>query len=287
MKSTWIDRILSRALKSQGFQSDWLQVRGGKVHYYQAGVPNRLPSILLLHGIAAQATHYGAVAIRLAKKGYHVVLPDMPSHGMSDDLDRTLTFDTLYSVFSQFADRLLPQPYVLVGNSMGGGIALRYALEYPERLKALVGLSPASMFTNQEEWEIFRKNLTITNREEAQIFAQKIYARPPWYLPFAIDMMLRAFQRKGVQEIIQSITVDDFKGVSNLGGLRVPTLIIWGTQDHLFPQNHSERLRAILPTSAEFETPLATGHCPQLDKPSWTTKRIIQFLDSKIPVAAL
>ncbi|HEV2127027.1 MAG TPA: alpha/beta hydrolase, partial [Thermomicrobiales bacterium] len=112
-------------------------------------VPNRPKTILLLsHGYADHPGRHSHVVNPLVADGFAVYGIDHRGHGRSSgvralitDFDRTA--DELYVLATRAQQRHLGLPTVLVGNSMGGLIALRYALRYPEVLGALVTIAPA------------------------------------------------------------------------------------------------------------------------------------------------
>src|SRR4051794_3605372 len=99
MGFTFPDSILNFPLKLSGFSSRLVHTPAGQIHYLEKRVSKEKGVIVFLHGIAASGGHFGRVLVDLQKAGYSVLAPDLPSHGMSPDLEGSLSAESLYRVF--------------------------------------------------------------------------------------------------------------------------------------------------------------------------------------------
>ena len=110
-------------------------VDGQRVHYRRAGDG---PVVLLLHGSGSSLQGFERVA-DLLSHSFTVISPDLPGFGLTGPRkDRDYRIETYVSTVGRFMQALQVPEYTLVGNSLGGNIAWNMALEYPERLTALV-----------------------------------------------------------------------------------------------------------------------------------------------------
>jgi pimeloyl-ACP methyl ester carboxylesterase len=148
-------------------RSRYVDTRAGRIHAYDAEGTGDLPTMVLLHGIGSAATSYGPLLTRLRRHARRVVAPELPGHGFSAEPAGTLTPERLYQAVRDALDILTPEPIVLTGHSLGGGLALKYALENPDRVKALVLLSPAGARTSYAEWRALLDAFELESKVEA------------------------------------------------------------------------------------------------------------------------
>jgi pimeloyl-ACP methyl ester carboxylesterase len=121
---------------------------GMKWRVCTAGPSNGRP-VLLVHGWGANAYMYRAMIPSLAAAGYSLVIPDLPGHGWGDvALDRhQARLGAYVTALRTLCDTLGIARLALVGQSMGGGIALQFALDHPDRVAALALISPIGYTT--------------------------------------------------------------------------------------------------------------------------------------------
>lgn len=270
------DKLLKRKLVRLGFQAKELAIGSCTMRYLEKTQPGR-PTVVLLHGISAAAVHYERVLPRIYLSGYNVIAPDLPGHGFSTEHCDELTADRVFECFVHFLDTVAPPKFHLVGNSLGGALSLRYALHHSERLLSVTALSPAGGFETEEDWESFKEGLQLNNRAAVKGFLNRIYAKPPWYLPLVYGFAMKAMNRKGVQDLIATTTINAFAEAKRLKEISVPLLFIWGKGERLFPTKNLEWFRRNLPAHAIIEEPEGVGHCPQLESSKWLVHRLERF----------
>jgi pimeloyl-ACP methyl ester carboxylesterase len=125
----------------------WTDVRlsGGPLRVYDSG-PRDAPAVLLLHGAMLDTAPFTWRHLFPAlARDRRVVAPDLPRHGGSRPWPGTLDQPALEAVVHELLDRLGIDRAALVGLSMGGGIAIGYALAHPERVAALVPINPGGL----------------------------------------------------------------------------------------------------------------------------------------------
>ena len=77
---------------------------------------------------------------------------------------------------------MLDEPAIIYGNSLGGALAIKYALHRPALVRSLVLVSPAGALLPDAEWEALVKTFNVTSPLEARRFLAPLYHRPPWFL---------------------------------------------------------------------------------------------------------
>ena len=117
---------------------------GGRKWRVCTAGPHGAPPVLLVHGWGASAYMYRAMIPPLVAAGYSLIIPDLPGHGWGDvTLERQHASVGAYvTALRTLCDTLGVERMAVVGQSMGGGIALQLALDHPERVAALGLISP-------------------------------------------------------------------------------------------------------------------------------------------------
>jgi pimeloyl-ACP methyl ester carboxylesterase len=271
------DHVSRFALRRRGVESRWVRTPGASVHVYDASGSGRLPTTVLFHGIGSAATSFGALLVRLQPEVRRLLAPDYPGHGFSGEHPR-LTPRALIETMTTTVDTLVDEPVVVLGHSLGGAIALHFALARPEKVRALILLSPAGARASDEEWAELRRTFDITKTAEARVFLDRLYHATPWFMPlFAFELPER-MGRKAVRELLDGASNDDALGPEDLAKLTMPILLLWGQSERLLPATHYEYFASHLPSHAILERPAGFGHCPHFDAPGVLSRRILEFL---------
>lgn len=201
--------------------------------------------VVLLHGWTADATEWRPVAERLARTR-RVVLPEHRGHGRSPlPPDGNFAIEEMARDAAALLDRLGIQRCVLGGHSMGGMVAQRFALLFPDRVERLV-LSGTSARTVQglRMALITRFNgllLRLATRGAMRANLRLAYAQPD---PKRIERHL-ATDPRTIRRAYAALLRHDT--LQELGRIRVPTLVVVGTRDRLLPWKMSERLAEGVP----------------------------------------
>ena len=212
-----------------------------------------------------------------------VVSLDYPGHGFSDEYEGTLTPETLFETVTTALDELAPEPAVVVGNSLGGAVALQYAIQRPERVRALVLLSPAGARASDEEWREIRDAFAISTRAQSKAFFERLYHRSPWFLSLVAHEFPHAVNRRAVRDLLSTATNDHAPTPEQLGALTMPILFVWGRSERLLPAGFFEYFSRHLPKHAVIERPDGMGHCPHFDAPRRVAARIAEFARESVP----
>ena len=251
--------------------------------------------IVALHGLGANSSHWLPAAELLAGRGHRVIVPDLPGHGRSGNGPGDYSLGTLASSVRDLLDHLGLATCTLVGHSMGGGIALQFAYQFPQRLDAVALLDAGGLGTETSSalrW-LARPGSGLVLAaafNSATVGALEAAARrwplggsrtPPDLLSDASLARFRELadpdHREAFLSMLRSVVDGGGQRVSAVERLSVlsdtPTLIIWGAHDHILPVAHGDRAHAALPHSTLVVLPDA-GHDPHLDAPDLVAELI-------------
>jgi pimeloyl-ACP methyl ester carboxylesterase len=273
------ERIGRRALRRRGVESRWTQTPQGRIHAYDARGSGKLPTIVLLHGISSGATPFGPVIVRLLRHVTRIVAPDYPGHGFSEQEGR-LTPEALFESIRTVLDTLKVGPAIFVGNSLGGAVALRCAIDEPHRVRGLVLASPAGAHASEEEWGLLRAAFHVKSRADGRTFLNRLSYRSPWLFHLIAHEMPASLARRAVRELFESASNDNMPRPEELERLAMPILLLWGQHERILPDGNLAFFTRHLPRHTVIERPSTYAHCPQLDDPADLARRIVAFAET-------
>jgi 4,5:9,10-diseco-3-hydroxy-5,9,17-trioxoandrosta-1(10),2-diene-4-oate hydrolase len=273
--------------------SRYAQVRDDlKLHYHEAGNSDD-PTIVLLHGGGPGASAWSNFSRNIAvlSERFHVLAVDQPGYGWSDKpVDHPQYFVHSSTALKDLFDSLGIDRAALVGNSLGGGTAVRFALDFPERAGRLVLMGPGGLSTNLfspdptegvKKLGAFTGDPTRENIEaflRIMVFDQKLVTDELVDERFAIantPESLAAMKAMG-----KSFASADFeKGMlwRDAYKLSQPVLLIWGREDRVNPLDGAlVALKSI--RRAQLHVFGGCGHWAQLEKFDEFNKLTSDFL---------
>ena len=272
------ERLGRHVLRRQGITSRFVPTPEGRIHVFEADGTGTLPTIVLLHGISSTGLAFAALMQRLLPHAKRVVVPDYPGHGFSVEPTSRLTPAKLFATMSTVLDALASEEVILVGNSLGGAVALHHAIARPERVKALVLLSPAGAHATDEEWTALRRTFDVATRAEAVAFLDRLYHKTPWPMRLLAHELPASFQRLAVRDLLTSASNADAVVPEALRALKMPLFFFWGRSERLLPDTFLAWFEQHLPSHAIVDRPEGFGHCPHFDSPAKLAARITEFL---------
>jgi 2-hydroxymuconate-semialdehyde hydrolase len=276
-------RLAHAAMLAQGAESWTAPVGGHRVHRYAFAGAGKGPQVLLLHGLGGSASSMAPLVPGLLARSPRVVLLDLPSHGRSPaPADGPLSARGYGAVVIAAAEEMVRESggkVALVGNSLGGALALFAAHEQPGLCAAVVGLNPAGAELSDGAVNGLPRAFDDPGLGAARM-ASLLFHKTPW--PFWL--VARDFARHWGTPTVQRI-LDDARfgsdrslGLEVLTDIHVPVLIVWGAEDRLLPLRSLEDFARI--ERARVEMIQGCGHVPQLEKPAATRRAVTEFLGS-------
>ncbi len=253
------------------------------------------PPLVLLHGDGDTPASWQWVFPALARH-HRVLAPSLPGHADTDQQQADFTIANMTQFMSSWLDALELDACMVVGNSLGGLLAIRLALDQPKRFSALVLVDSSGLGREihpmlalmsmpwMGELGIALARLPMGPGQRAmarltQMFARFDRAPAAWLaeqrrvaaVPGFLEASLAA-TRAGVRPWGQTEVV-----LEELHRLAMPTLVIWGANDVVVPAVHGRRAISRLP-KAELALIPQCGHLPQVERPS-------EFLSAVLPFA--
>lgn len=235
-----------------GVREEIIDAAGLPIHFYCAG--RRGTPIVLVHGLGSSAQTWAPLTWLLSKE-FLVYAPDMPGFGRTPMAPEGVNILTHVLYLERFLNALGYPRVILVGNSLGGWIATRFAAEHPERVEHLYLLNSAGL--RREEMN----SPYAVDRVSAQRSIEYITGRS-WHVPgFILDSIVRNSQKPAYAGFIHGY--DPAEELDNvLAQVQVPTTIIWGEQDGLFPVSIAHEFHSGI-ADAELIILPKVAHMPQ------------------------
>jgi len=282
LRLDWLRRLSHAAFLAQGAES-WTGTLGGRrVHRYafQGSGPDR--PVLLLHGLGGSADSMATLVPPLLPISARVVLLELPGHGRSPPpAEGPLAVREYGGVVMAAVDRLYADygKVALVGNSLGGALALHAAHERPDEVAGVVGLNPAGAELSEEALSVLPGSFA-DDRAGAARMAQLLFHRTPWLFWLVARDFARGWSSPTVQRVLDDARHDRTRslGIDVLSAIRAPVLILWGAEDRLLPATSAEDFRRHIP-GAQVELIPGCGHIPQLEQPAFTRRRVREFVE--------
>jgi pimeloyl-ACP methyl ester carboxylesterase len=281
------------AIPGQTFEPWEVELHGHRVIYRTAGSG---PPVVLIHGMVNTSRHWEPVALRLAED-HTVIAPDLIGHGDSATPRGDYSIGAHAAVIRDLLAVIGIERATIVGHSLGGGIAMQFFYQFPQRTERLVLVSSGGL---GHEVSPLLRSAAIPGISGLLALAAH---------PSVLDGLWRAGERlrergsgKGVylQAIARALRplaqpgartafIHTLRSVIDIHGQRVsardrlyllhamPTLIVWGERDHTIPLEHGLEAHRAAPGS-RFETLPKAAHFPHIEDPEGLANVLLEFL---------
>jgi pimeloyl-ACP methyl ester carboxylesterase len=259
-----------------GAESRTTNVAGFRVHYYALG-PAGGPVVVLVHGLGGRSEDWRNLAPYFAKAGYRVYLPDLLGYGHSEqprDFSYSITDEA--AVVVGFFDVLNLKQVDLGGWSMGGWIVQRVAIDHPGRVRRLMLFDSAGI-NEKPTWNL--ELFTPTTAAEVDQLDDLLMPHPPRVPAFVAEDILRSSRRnswishRAVDSMLLGRDVTD----NLLPHLKMPVLIVWGSEDRITPLSHGEKMHRMISQSQLSVIP-GCGHLAPVQCADQIGPTAVEFL---------
>lgn len=261
------------------------------------------PALLLIHGIGDNSTTWGTVHSKLAQR-FTVIAPDLLGHGKSDKPRADYSIAAYANGMRDLLGVLDIDRVTVVGHSLGGGVAMQFAYQFPQLVDRLIlvgaggvtkdvniALRVASLPMGSEALALLRLPLVIPALQAVGWVAGRVIGSTglgrdlPDVLRILADLpeptASSAFSRT-LRAVVdwrgQVVTMLDRCYLTE----SVPVQLIWGDQDVVIPVSHARMAHAAMPGS-KLEIFQRSGHFPFHDQPDRFVEVVERFIDSTKP----
>lgn len=275
-----------------------MELHGHRAIYHMAGSG---PPVVLIHGMLNSSRHWREVALRLAER-HTVIAPDLIGHGDSATPRGDYSLGAHASSIRDLLAVLGVERATIVGHSLGGGVAMQFFYQFPQRTERLVLISSGGL--GHEVSPLLR---TASLPGASALFG---LAAHPWLLAALSRLgdglsLVRSRQAVYVRAIVRALRpleqegarkafLHTLRAVIDVHGQRVsacdrlylldgmPTLIVWGERDNTIPLAHGLATAQAAPGS-RFESLPRAAHFPHLEDPEGLAAVLLDFLQTTEP----
>lgn len=234
------------------------------------------PLLVFLHGIGGHRAHWAA-QVEFFSPSFTAAAWDARGYGDSDDYAGPLRFDAFSSDLLRVLEHLKSASAHLVGLSMGGRIARNFALQHPRRVRTLTlaNTSPGFDALTSEEVERFVEE---RRRRKADDASRLLGSRAHPGALAALHASFAALRRESYLKTLEASVSQD--RAAPLEAIAVPTLVIAGDEDTVYPPQLSQGMAARIP-GAELVVLEGCGHLSNLEQPARFNAVLLDFLSRR------
>jgi abhydrolase domain-containing protein 6 len=275
----WIWRRQYPAEPTFGLATNSVSVNKFEIRYHKSG---RGPFLVLLHGIGADLQCWQRL-VPLLKKDFTVIALDLPGFGQSSKIrGERYGLDDQTKRLNDFLGALDIREAYVVGNSMGGNLALWLAIQREERVKGVVVIAPPShvLPMSFRHWTWVAKPASyLVARPALRWLHERTVSRRELVSRERVEETLKTYGRNpdAIASFLSATeTLSDPRLARRLNEIEQPVLVLWGSRDKLVTRKMIDSVKAALP-QAETEVHLGGGHHLQEDEPEWVADKIRTF----------
>ena len=235
-------------------------------------------SLLILHGWGSNSERWQRVKELLEKKGIEVLVLDLPGFGKTLSPQKAWSRDDYINWIFQKVKERNWQKFNLLGHSFGGGLAVKIAATFPERIEKLILLSPAI---------IQRKSIKTYLFYYISYLGKKVFSLPGFKILYPLAEKL-IYKLAGTKDyyVADGIMKETMKKIGKeeplemiLEKIKIPTLILWGKKDDVLPVKDAYYIKEKIKGSELKIIPKAR-HSPHREAPEELAEIIVQFIQS-------
>ncbi|MGB5393418.1 MAG: alpha/beta hydrolase [Lutimonas sp.] len=239
----------------------------GKYVYLEAG--EGIP-VIILHGLMGHLSNFDGTFDHFSNLGYKILMPELPIYTLP--LLKT-NVKNLSSFVKKFAEHKELDQYILLGNSLGGHVALYHTKSYPTKVMGFVLTGSSGLYENSMGESYPKRG----DYEYIKAKAQGVFYDPKVATQEIIDDVYETLNNRN--KLIRTLAIAKSAIRHNMAGdlpkMKQPSCIIWGKNDTVTPPEVAEEFHKLLPNSELYWVDKC-GHAPMMEHP----KEFNQILES-------
>ena len=289
---------MSGTLHEVEHEVEYVTIHGHRRAYVKVG---KGPVILLLHGLGCDHTTWEPVLDSLARR-YTVIAPDLLGHGLSDKPRGDYSLGGYANGMRDLLTVLGIDKVTVVGHSFGGGVAMQFAYQFPERTERMVlvasgGLgaevSPGIRAITTPGFHQAMSVLTLPGVRHVGMAGLRALSRTSWKPARDFDEVADIYDtfrdpraRHAIRHVVRAVI--DWRGqivsMADRAYLTeaMPMCVVWGRDDRVLPVRHASNAAMMAPKAKVVVIPNA-GHFPHKDHPHRFAKVVHEFIRSTQP----
>lgn len=276
-----------------GVDNRYVTVDGITLHYLHAGSGRPL---VLLHGMGASSATWRDNILPLSRQ-YSVYAFDAPAHGDSDVWAPDYSPRAMTKLLIRFLEQLGLQGSVLIGNSMGGGLAALAADEAPHIVDGLVLVDTVAitaklpLFIRLATVPILGEVLWLRAVPRDQALLRVIFYDPRFIEKELAEELARTRNRPGAKTaVLRALRAGaSFSGLnpdalilSKLARMSLPVMVVWGSHDRIMPVKLAYEAKEKVPV-IDLHVFDHCGHWPQMERAEEFNELVTNFVETKLP----
>jgi 2-hydroxy-6-oxonona-2,4-dienedioate hydrolase len=280
-ESVWSD------LQGVAFSQGYLDADGVRTRYLHAGDTDK-PALVFLHGSGGHAEAY-VRNLEAHAEHFSTWSIDMLGHGYTDKPGHPLEIDHYVSHLVSVFDAIGAERVHLSGESLGGWVASRAAIDHPDRIDRLV-LNTAG--GSQADPEVMKRIISLSMAAVEAPTWETVQARIKWLMADKtkdyddiVASRQRIYRQPGFVNAMRDIMAlqdpeiraRNLLGASDYGAIAALTLVVWTSDDPTADVTEGQRIASMIP-GARFEVMPGCGHWPQYEDPKTFNRLHVDFL---------
>ncbi|MGB2086016.1 MAG: alpha/beta fold hydrolase [Flavobacteriaceae bacterium] len=231
--------------------------------------------IVILHGLMGGLSNFSGVLDYFPSQGYRVIIPELPIYDLP--LKKT-TVKAFAEYLHDFLTHMKLRDAILLGNSLGGHIALVFSKTYPELIKGLVLTGSSGLYENSmgESYPKRGNYEYIKNKSEEVFFDPNVATKE------IVDEVFETVndRNKLIKTLAIAKSAIRHNMADDLPNMSTPTCLIWGKNDHVTPPEVAEEFNTLLPDVNLFWIDKC-GHAPMMEHPKEFNQILHRWLTQK------
>lgn len=270
--------------KSANLQLHTAPLNIGEVAYLD-NMSNADTTLILIHGLGAEKDTWLQFTKHLTKH-FRIIIPDLPGHGQSiQNLSINYSVEAQAQHIRELMQFLKIKRAQMIGNSMGGAIAIKLTCMQPDLVSSLILIdsygaikTPSDMYKLAEELG-YNPMLEINTKDDYKKMLSLAMVKPPFIPGFMLDILTTDMKNRIVlnKKIFADSEVDGDQ-IPILSTIKVPSLVIWGRQDKVLHVDNAEIFHTELVHCIKIVIDDA-GHIPMVEKPKASAKYVTEFIN--------